>query len=99
MLSPKAQAVADNLKSFSKDDVTSLSEMIKHEVEHVSDALTKRAKVAEERLKQFTHSAQDAGRRAVKTVDDHPLSSSAVALGAGFLLGFLLTHRKHDDAY
>ena len=98
MLSPKAKAAADKIKSFSEDDVQSLAETIKYEVEHVYGQLAKKARVAEARIKQFTDMATDelatASKRAVSAVDDHPLSSTAVALAVGVVLGFILTHRS-----
>jgi ElaB/YqjD/DUF883 family membrane-anchored ribosome-binding protein len=98
MLSPKAKAAADKIKSFSEEDVKSLSETIKHEVEHVYGQLAKKARIAEERIKQFTDLANEelrtASKRAVSAVDDHPLSSTAVALAVGVVLGYILAHRS-----
>ena len=102
MLSPKAKAAADKIKSFSEEDVRSLAETIKHEVEHVYNQLAKKARVAEARIKQFKDIASEelstAKHRAVSAVDDHPLSSTAVALAVGVVLGFILTHRS-ERAY
>lgn len=102
MLSPKAKAAADKIKSFSEEDVRSLAETIRHEVEHVYGQLAKKARVAEARIKQFTDIASEelstARQRAVSAVDDHPLSSTAVALAVGVVLGFILTHRS-ERAY
>ncbi len=101
MLSPKAKAAADKIKSFDEGDVKSISEMIKHEVEHATDALSKRAKLAEERLKQFTDYAGDeishARRKAEETVEAYPIPSAAIALGVGLVLGLVLASsaRRH----
>lgn len=99
MLSPKAKAAADKIKSFDEDDVKSLSEVIRHEVEHATDALTKRARIAEERIKQFTDVASTnlskAGSRAQHAIGDHPVPSALVALGIGFMLGVLLVRNDH----
>ncbi|ESQ74911.1 hypothetical protein [Asticcacaulis sp. AC402] len=98
MLSPKAKAAADKIKSFGESDVKSLSEAIRHEVEHVYGQIARKTRVAEERIRQFTNLAseelQAARKRAVNAVDDHPLSSTVMALAAGVALGYLLAHRS-----
>jgi len=93
-LSPKAKAAADKIKNFDEDDMHSLSETIKHEVQHATEVLTDRAKKAEARIRQFTDLAGDdlvkVRDRTTQTINDHPVPSSLVALGIGFMLGVLL---------
>lgn len=93
-LSPKAQAAADKIKNFDENDMRSLAETIKHEVQHASDAVAERAKKAEARIRQFTdHAGDDISRlrdQTTRTINDHPVPSSLVALGVGFVLGVLL---------
>ncbi len=93
-LSPKAKAAADKIKNFDEDDMRSLSETIKHEVQHATDLLTDRAKKAEARIRQFTdHAGDDISRirdQTTRTINDHPVPSSMVALGVGFVIGVLL---------
>ena len=91
MLSPKARAVADKIKSFDESDINSIADMIHHEVAHVTDVVSERARAAEARVKQLADQAGAAGRQITKTVDDNPLQSTLVALGVGFVLGMLLT--------
>ncbi len=93
-LSPKAKAAADKIKNFDEDDLRSLAETIKHEVQHASDIVADRAKKAEARIRQFTdHAGDDLTNlrdRTTRTINDHPVPSSLVALGVGFVLGVLL---------
>lgn len=93
-LSPKAQAAADSIKSFSDEEKSSFADMIRHEVQHATDIVTDRARKAEQRLRQFTdHAGDDLGHirdRATRTINDHPVPSTMVALGVGFILGALL---------
>ncbi len=97
-LSPKAKAAADKIKNFDEDDMHSLSETIKHEVHHATEVLTDRARKAEARIRQFTDLAgDDLGKvrdTATRTINDHPVPSSLVALGIGFVLGVLLVSNK-----
>jgi len=98
MLSPKAKAAADKIKSFNEDDVHSISEMIKHEVQHATELLSERAKKAEARIRQFTEDPvedlNNAGKRAAQTINDHPVPSSLIALGVGLVLGVILTSSR-----
>lgn len=99
LLSPKAKAAADKLKSFDEDDVHSISEMIQHEVQHATELLSKRAKAAEARVREFADHAQDnltdASQKTRQTITDHPLPAGLVALGVGVILGMALTSGKH----
>ncbi len=105
-LSPKAKAAADKIKSFTEDDIHSISEMVRHEVEHATTLLTDRAKKAEARIRQFTDHAGEnlsnaksavtdnlgaAKDKASEAISDNPLPASLIALGVGVVLGILLT--------
>ena len=94
-LSPKAKAAADKIKSFDQDDLQSIADMVRHEVEHATTVISERAKKAEARIRQFTDLAGDnlstAGEKATTAVRDNPLPASLVALGVGVVLGMLLT--------
>lgn len=94
-LSPKAKAAADKIKSFDEDDLHSLSEMIRHEVEHATNVITDRAKKAEARIRQFTDDAGEnigvAKDRATEAITEHPVPASLIALGVGVVLGMILS--------
>jgi len=97
MLSAKAKAAAKKLESLNEGDVQSISEMIRHEVEHTTHVLAERAKEAEARLRDFADHAGDDVKRyssqAKHTIEENPLPSALVALGIGVALGVLLTRR------
>ncbi len=94
-LSPKAKAAADKIKSFDEDDLHSISEMIRHEVEHATNVITDRAKKAEARIRQFTDNAGEnlgaAKDRATEVITDNPVPASLIALGVGVVLGMILS--------
>ncbi len=79
MLSAKAKAAGEKIKSLDQDDLHSLSEMIQHEVRHATDMLSDRAKAAEARIRQFAEDhVDDVDKYRKKTVnavnqfaDDH----------------------------
>jgi ElaB/YqjD/DUF883 family membrane-anchored ribosome-binding protein len=97
-LSPRARAAASKLKTFSADDVQSISEMIKHEVHHATDLVAERARQAEARIRQLTENAGDdfsrLNRTATQKIREHPLQSSLIALGLGLAIGLLLAATK-----
>ncbi len=97
-LSPRARAAAQKLKTFSADDVQSISEMIKHEVHHATDLMAERARQTEARIRQLTeHAGEDLGRfnrRATQQIREHPFQSSLIALGLGLAIGMLLAASK-----
>jgi len=94
MLSAKAKAAAKKIESLNEGDVQSISEMIKHEVEHATHVVAERAKEAEAKVRDFADHASDDIRRysgqAKQKIEDNPLPSVAIALGVGFILGALL---------
>ncbi len=94
-LSPKAKAAADKIKNFDEDDMRSLAETIKHEVQHASDLVVDRAKKAEARIRQFTdHAGDDIAHvrdRTAQAINDYPVPSTLIALGIGFAIGVLIT--------
>ena len=94
MLSAKAKAAAEKIKSFDENDVHSISEMVRHEVEHATHVLSERAKEAEARLRSFADHAGDDVKRysgqAKQKIEDNPVPATLIALGVGFVLGALL---------
>ena len=94
MLSAKAKAAAKKIESLNEGDVQSISEMIKHEVEHATHVAAERAKEAEAKVRDFAdHAADDVKRytgQAKHKIEENPLPSVAIALGVGFILGALL---------
>ncbi|MGZ3298090.1 MAG: hypothetical protein ACXU8U_06185 [Asticcacaulis sp.] len=94
MLSTRARAAAGRIKSLDEDDIHSLSEMIQHEVRHATDMLADRARAAEERLHDLAeHTAADArrlGGKAVRSVNDHPVSYGLAAVAIGAVFGIIL---------
>lgn len=97
-LSPKARAAARKLKTFSADDVQSISEMIKHEVNHATDLVAERAKQTEARLRELSGQAGNGigrlGQKTTRNIREHPLQSSLIALGLGLLVGLVLARRQ-----
>lgn len=93
-LSPRARAAASKLKTFSADDVQSISEMIKHEVHHATDLVAERARQTEARIRQLTENAGgDLGRlnrTATRRIQEHPLQSGIIAFSIGLAVGLLL---------
>ena len=94
-LSPKAKAAADKIKNFDEDDMRSLAETIKHEVQHASEIVTDRARKAEARIRQFTdHAGDDIVRvrdQTTQAINEHPIPSTLIALGVGFVIGVMIT--------
>lgn len=99
MLSAKAKAAARKLESLNEGDVESISEMIRHEVEHATHVVAERAKETEAKVRDFADHAGDDIRRysgqARQKIEDNPLPSVAIALGVGFILGALLIRGNH----
>ncbi len=98
MLSPKAKAAADKLESFNEGDARSISEMIKHEVEHATHVLAERAKEAEAKVRHFAdHAGDDVTRLSRQTkarIEENPIPATLIALGVGFILGAILTRPR-----
>jgi len=109
MLSSKAKAAADKIKSFNEEDVQSISEMVRHEVDHATHLLSERAKELEARVRSLTDNAADrvrtfadtAGDRVTKyggqakqTIEENPLPATMIALGVGFILGAMLIRNR-----
>lgn len=98
MLSSKAKAAADKIKSFNEDDVQSISEMVKHEVDHATHVLSERAKELEARVRGLTDNATEKfakyGGQAKQTIEDNPLPATMIALGVGFILGAMLIRNR-----
>ena len=70
MLSAKAKAAGNKIKSMDEDDLQSLSEMIQHEVRHATDMLSDRAKAVQSKVRQFADDhREDVDRVRQKTVD------------------------------
>lgn len=94
MLSSKAKAAADKVTSLNEEDVESISDMIRHEVEHATHVLSERAKEAEAKLRGFADHASDDVKRytgqAKHKIEENPIPSTLIALGVGFVLGALL---------
>ena len=94
MLSTKAKAAAEKIKSFSEEDAASLAETIKHEVQHATHVLSERAKEAEARVRAFAdHAGDDISRysgKAKAKIEENPVPATLIALGVGFVLGALL---------
>ncbi|ESQ77135.1 DUF883 C-terminal domain-containing protein [Asticcacaulis sp. AC402] len=94
MLSEKAQAAAAKITSLNEVDLKSLSESIRHEVEHATHVLGERAKEAEIKVRQFADTAGEdfsrMGRDARRTVEEHPVPTALIALGVGFAVGLLI---------
>ncbi|EGF92594.1 hypothetical protein ABI_10310 [Asticcacaulis biprosthecium C19] len=92
MLSDKAKAAAAKITSLNEGDLKSLSESIRHEVEHATHVLAERAKEAEIKVREFADNADfdKLGRDARRTVEEHPVPTALVALGVGFALGLLI---------
>ncbi|ESQ85994.1 hypothetical protein AEAC466_02070 [Asticcacaulis sp. AC466] len=94
MLSAKAKAAAEKIKSFDENDVQSISEMVRHEVEHATHVLAERAKEAEARVRHFADHAGDDVKRysgqAKQKIEENPVPATLIALGVGFVLGALL---------
>ncbi len=80
-------------------EARSLSEMIRHEVDHATEVLTARAHRAEARLSELArrarHDARTAGRRAIGTVRANPLPTGLLALGVGLILAAVLVPKHH----
>ncbi|MGA9659590.1 MAG: hypothetical protein WBQ60_10875 [Asticcacaulis sp.] len=98
MMSSKAKASAEKIKSLSEDEAESLADMIRHEVEHATHVLSERAKEAEAKLRAFAdHAGDDAvrlGKDARAKIEDNPLPAVAIALGVGFVVGAMIASRK-----
>jgi ElaB/YqjD/DUF883 family membrane-anchored ribosome-binding protein len=99
MLSAKAKAAAKKIEALNEEDVQSISEMIRHEVEHATHVVAERAKEAEAKVRDFADHASDDVKRyssqAKQKIEDNPLPSVAIALGVGFILGALLIRGNH----
>ena len=97
-LSPRARAAARKLKTFSADDVQSISEMIKHEVQHATDLVAERARQTEARVRELTgHASEDLGRfrkTTVRNIREHPVQSGLMVLIVGLIVGVLLARRR-----
>lgn len=94
MLSDKARTAAEKIKALSESDLKSLSETIKHEVEHAAHVVQERAKEAQFRARELAEDAgehvQQFSRDARRVVEEKPATTALVALGVGFVVGLLV---------
>ncbi len=100
MLSDKAKAAVDKIRTLDAEDVKSLSEAIKAEVDHAAEKVTAAARAAEAKARKFAEDAQEKSDRVVQDarqqIEDHPIPTVLVALGAGFLIGMLMGGSRRD---
>ena len=80
-------------------EARSLSAMIRHEVDHATEALVARAHRAEAQLRELArrakHDAKATGRHTVNVVRANPLPVGLAALGAGLILAAFLVPKHH----
>ena len=108
MLSEKAQAAAAKIKSLNDGDLNSLSESIRHEVEHATHVLGERAKEAEIKLREFAENPDfdKLGRDGMRFDRFFTTAPVCSASRSAFMTGMYQTtigaqnHRSHrDDGY
>lgn len=100
MLSDKAKAAVDKIRHLDAEDVRALSDAIRYEVDHAAEKVTNAAKAAEAKARKFAEDAEDRAERAVQStrqqIEDHPIPTVLIALGAGFLIGALMGGSRRD---
>lgn len=76
-----------------------IAEMIRHEVDHVTHALSHRIHAAEDYLQDHALDAQYkmkmASRRAVSAVRANPVPTGLLALGVGLILAAIVVPKHH----
>lgn len=101
MLSDKAKAAVDKIRSLDGEDIKALSDAIKAEVDHAAEKVSNAAKAAEAKARKITEETEERAERAYsqtrQQIEDHPISTTLIALGAGFLIGMLISGSGRDD--
>jgi ElaB/YqjD/DUF883 family membrane-anchored ribosome-binding protein len=100
MLSEKAKAAVDKIRTLDADDLKALSDAIKAEVDHAAEKVVNAAKATEVKARKLAGEAEERAERAYsqtrQQIEDNPIPATLIALGAGFLLGCLISGSRDD---